>query len=151
MKRLFIFLAFCVIAVHANAQVAGRLTQILNTEQATYGQASYMSAVATGMAQDTDSYETCFDILKSENIIVGNPSLKTPITAKNFADMISKTWNINNSVFYRITNHPRYAFKQMKAAGIIPSNYYPNRVLSGQEMLNIITLCIEKFDTAGRN
>ena len=151
MNRLFLFFAICIIATQVNAQVAGKLTQIINTEQATYGQACYMSAVATGMAQDTDTYERCFDILKSEDIIRGNPSLKDPITAKNFAYMISKTWNINNSVFYRITNHPRYAFKQMKAAGVIPSNYYPNKILSGQEMLNIITLCLDKFDATERN
>ena len=52
---------------------------------------------------------------------------------------------------YRQNNHPRYAFKQMKAAGVIPSNYYPNKILSGQEMLNIITLCLDKFDATERN
>ncbi|MCR5762334.1 MAG: hypothetical protein K6G00_03000 [Treponema sp.] len=151
MKRLTIFLALFVLAVQINAQIAGKLTQIINTEEATYGQASYMTAVAVGMALETDSYETCFDILKDENLIAGNHSLKDSITAKNFADMLSKTWNINNSIFYRITKHPRYAFKQMKAAGVIPSNYYPNRILTGTEMLNIITLSLEKFNIDGRN
>ena len=151
MKRLFIFMAVCMIAVQIHAQVAGKITQIINTEQATYGQASYLAAVAAGMASDADSYERCFDVLKNENMIQGNPSLKDAITAKNFADMISKSWNVNNSIFYRITGHPRYAFKQLKAAGVIPSTYYPNRILSGQEMMNIMTLCLEKFDVTGRN
>ena len=151
MKRLLIFFTLCILIGRVSAQVGGRLTQIVNTEQATYGQASYIAAVSAGLAQDTDSYERCFEILKEENCTSARHSLKDSITVKYFADMLCKTFSVNNSVAYRFVRVPRYAYKQLKAAGVIPDNYYPNRILSGSEMMNTLTLFVENYNISESN
>lgn len=149
MKRFFIIFLLCILISQINAQVAGRITQIINTDQVTYGQISYISAVATGLAQETDSYEKCFEILQSENIITGNHALKDPVSVKHFANIICKAWDVNNSVMYRFFKTPRYALKQLKAAGVIPDSYYPERILTGSEAMNIFTTCLETYGTTG--
>ena len=136
MKRVIVFFLFCMFLTAVYAQSPERITEILNSPQATYGQASYICASARDFIEDDASYEEALQALKSEGFIKGAHYADEPIKIKHLAKLCIKTWDVQNGIMYRLTGASRYALRVLKADGVIADAKEPASIPSGMELLN---------------
>lgn len=135
--------AFCV-----HAQSANVVSELLETEKATLGQVSYLCATELNLISESSSYAEAVDALKKEGILKNSAKLtaESPVRLGQLTLILSKTWKINESLFYNWFQNRRYAFMQCKALNIIPSSATSLKIVSGQEVLNYVTICIGRFE-----
>lgn len=135
-----LFTMFIVFSVHA--QSADVITEILNTEQVTFGQVCYISAVEQGLIDEKDDYDKAIEILAANELIPEVMESFIPIPAGNVAFIMSEIWDIKGGLMYRITKgSPRYSFKQFKSDGVISPLVEPGDFMSGPELLEIYNVC----------
>ena len=131
------------------AQSADVVTDILDSDEVTYGQICYLSAIHQNLIQETDSYETAIDVLLSDGQIPEYVDADAPIVMQNLAFIYAQIWpTMKGGLMFKLTKGaPRYAFKQFKADGVISDDSDPNSILSGSEALNILTACMLQYGT----
>lgn len=147
MKKIITLLAVFIFSFSVYAQNAYVVTDILNSSEITYGQACYLSAVSQGLAADTDDLNKALDILKEKGQISNSIEGSKPVNIQELSSIYAKMFpNIKGGIFFRITKgSSRYAFRQFKADGLIPSNTDPSKILSGQEALSLFTKANLKY------
>lgn len=146
MKKKILFLAIFLLTFALHAQSADVITQILEAEQVTLGQVCYLSAVQQGLVGEKATYQQALQILEEKEQIPKYQFVDMPVPYANLCYIFSKMWNVKGGIMYRVfKSAPRYAFKQFKYDGVIPSNADPNHFLSGQEALNVFTSCSLKY------
>lgn len=138
----------CLLGVYSWAQSADRITDILNSETITYGQASYLAASFLDLVSDSASGSESMDALVENGLIkakhLGNED--DPIPLANFCNICCSAWYVVDSIGYSLFKNPYYAWKEMKAFKYIPTNYTGEKHISGYEALNIVTRCIEHHE-----
>ena len=88
------------------------------------------------------SYDDAIEALVNINQLPSVVDASEPIPLGNLAFLFAKIWNVKGGIFFRITKGaPRYAYKQLKADGIIDENKDPSSKISGIDALNIYTSC----------
>lgn len=142
MKKFLLFVTFFVCVFFCYSQSAQKLTEILSSEQINYGNASWFIAAQKGLIDDTKSEKEAFDAL-SENGYFNylNAEIENSVSLKNFAYLCAKAYNIRGGIMFRITKSPRYAVRELKAMKIIPNDADPNSIITGRQMINILTNC----------
>lgn len=141
MKKILIALSALIFATVAYAQSAEEITKIINSEGVTYGQVCYLTAVHNGLVNDDASETDAMNAWFEENQLTNNGSVDAPINYQDTCFYFAKMWKINGNLFFRLTKgNPRYAYKQLKKDGVLPSSADPSRKLSGIELLNIYTV-----------
>ena len=130
------------------AQSADVTTQILETDEVTFGQVCYLSAVQQGLIYDEASYSDAINVLVQNGQIPETAVMEedNPIPVVNIAFVLSEMFDVKGGVMYRLTKgSPRYAFKQLKTDGIIPSNASPSDTVDGMTLLNMFTKCLNVY------
>lgn len=139
-----LFTLFVVFSVHA--QSADVITDILESEQATFGQVCYISAVEQGLIGDNDDYNKAIEVLAANELIPEIVDANTPMPVGNIAFLMSQIWDVKGGIMYRITKgSPRYSFKQFKTDGVIASTVEPQDFISGPELLEIHNICTRVY------
>lgn len=139
-----IFTLFVVFSVHS--QSADIITDILETEQATFGQVCYISAVEQGLIDEKDDYEKAVEALALNELIPDVVDASLPVPLSDAAFVLSHIWDIKGSLMYSITKgSPRYCFKLFKADRIIPATAEPHDYISGATLLNIYNECVSVY------
>lgn len=142
MKKIFTILACLFITGAVYAQSNEVITEILNTEQVTLGQVCYLSAVYQGFVDESASYEDAINALYEMKQIPSVGYETDSVAMVNLAFIYAQMWNVKGGLLYKITHgSPRYAFKQMKADGVIADYIAPTKLVSGYEALSIFTTC----------
>ncbi len=144
MKRLITILLSLLCAVAAFSQSAEQITKILSSSELTYGEASYLAATALGLISDDAGFGEAIRTAESEKMLKGTHTADEKINVRDFAYLCATAWGINDSLFFWRTHTKRYALKELKADGIIPASYKPERHLTGQEALAIVTRCLDR-------
>ena len=135
-----LFTMFVVFSVHA--QSADVITDILNTEQVTFGQVCYISAVEQGLLDNKDDYNKAIEVMAANELIPEIMDANTPIPAVNISFIMSQIWNIRGGLMYKITKgSPRYSFKQFKSDGVINRNVEPQDYIAGIDLLEMYNVC----------
>lgn len=152
MKKRLIFLfsmIFTAMAIHA--QSADCISELLETQKATMGQVSYLCASHLGIIEESASYEEALTAMKEAGVIRNSKriTVNTPVRMGQFTLILSKCWNIQESLFYKLLKNKRYAFMQCKALGIIPTSTTSVKIVTGREVLNYVTICNEMFPDGG--
>ena len=146
MKKTLLVLAAFFCAITASAQSADVITEILETEEVTFGQISYIVAVQMDLVGEKDSLEIAIEKLYEKGIIPAQEDPDAAIPAVDVAFIYSKLWKIKGGLMYRITKgSPRYAFKQFKSDGVINQDLDPGASLSGAEALSMYTACVNTY------
>lgn len=146
MKKILTLLFALFLVLSAYAQSADVITEILATEEVTFGQISYLTAVQMNIIDDEASYDDAVAALYEGGYIPFVEETDSPVPAVDLAYLYSRLWNIKGGLMYRITNGaPRYAFKQFQADGVISSDLDPSSFVSGAKALSIYTSCINKY------
>ena len=146
MKKFFISLVI-LFSIHSlYAQSATVVTEILNSEKATFGQLCYIVAVHEGLVRDSASYTDAINILFQEGQIPSFAYEDAYVPYANLAYLYAKIFKVKGGLMFRIFHGaPRYAFKQLKYDGIISENALPDSLVSGQKLLDIYTACMIKY------
>ena len=147
MRKILSILFILFIGSLAFAQSADVVTDILNSDEVTYGQVCYLSAIHQGLISETDSYEDAVEVLLSEGQIPEYVDADSPIYMANLAFIYAQIWPyMKGGLMFKLTHgSPRYAFKQFKSDGVISDKADPNSYISGSEALNILTACMMQY------
>lgn len=138
-KILSLFFVFFFI-FNTYAQSSEVVTEIINSPTATFGQICYFVSVHQGFISEDADYNEAIKVLYNKGQIPRVVYEDTPIPLANIAYLYAQMWNVKGGVMYKLFNGaPRYAFKQLKADGVIPQNKNPRSTISGLEALNIYT------------
>lgn len=149
MRKILSILFILFIGGFVFAQSADVVTEILETDEVTYGQVCYLSAIRQGLISETDSYEAAVEVLLSAGQIPEYVDTDSPVYLANLAFIYAQIWpDMQGGLMFRLTKgSPRYAFKQFKTDGVIPDNADPNSYISGSEALNVLTACMMQYGT----
>ena len=146
MKKIVSLLFALFLVLSAYAQSADVITDILETEEVTFGQVCYLTAVQMNIIDDSVSYEGAVTALYEHGYIPEVEDFDAPVPAVDLAYLYSNLWNIKGGLMYRLTKgSPRYAFRQFQADGIIGADVDPANYVSGEKALSIYTSCISKY------
>ena len=150
MKRFFLSILLAAAGFCLSAQSAQKITELIATEKANYGNASWLIAVQTGLAQDTNTDAETFEILVENDYISQKPSAtgerlipsaEDEIKIKDFASLCLRAYKIKGGLMYRITKSPRYALRELKAMKVVSNDADPNTIVSGKQMIHILNTC----------
>jgi hypothetical protein len=146
MKKMIILVAVFLSVCAVHAQTAGFVTEMLAAQRADYGQVSYLSAVYQGIVDETASYGEAFAALEMEGLLPYNVNKTDVVTLAGLACMMTELWPVKGGLMFRITKgSPRYAFRQLKADGILPVDADPSEKVSGSDVLTTYTACQNKY------
>ena len=129
------------------AQSANVITDILESDEATYGQVCYLSAIHQGLISEDATYEDAVEVLYDRGQIPESVGAYDTVYLANLAFIYVQIWpSIKGGLMFTLTKgSPRYAFKKLKSDGVIPDNSDPNSVVSGHQALNILTTCMMEY------
>ncbi len=146
MKKI-VTLVFCfLISLSVYAQSADVITEMLESEEATFGQVSYIAAVQKNLVGEDASYEAAVQALYDNGLIPNYEDPSAAIPLVDIAYIYSRLWEIKGGLMYRLTDgSPRYAFKQFQADGVLGKNQDPSDTVTGAKALSIYTACVKKY------
>ena len=138
------FVLFFAISIYA--QSADVITDVLESEKATFGQVCYLAAVQKNLINEKASYSDAVKALYDNHMIVTLEDADAYIPAVDIAYIFSQLWEVKGGLMYRLTKGaPRYAFKQFVYDGIIDSGTDTSTYLSGAKVLSMYTACSRKY------
>ncbi len=131
----------------AFAQSAKEITAILNTDEVTYGQVCYLSAIHQNLITEDQGYDDAIKVLYENGQLPELVEGNMEVYLQNLAFIYLQMWpDVKGGLFYKLTKgSPRYAFKQLKTDGVISDDADPNSFVSGREALNILTACMLSY------
>ncbi len=146
MKKIVTLFITLFVTLSVYAQSADVITDILESEKATFGQICYLAAVQKNLISETDSYDAAVQSLFENKIIPDLEDSNAAIPLVDIAYIYSRLWPVSGGLMYRITGgSPRYAFKQFQADGILTSKQEPSDFVSGAKALSIFTSCVNQY------
>ncbi len=146
MKKILSIVAALFIFGVVYAQSADVVTDMLAAPEVTFGQVCYLSAVHQGLVSDDAGFEQAIKALYDDGQIPEEVGKDAPVVMVNLAFIYSQMWKVQGGLMYRLTKGaPRYAFKQLKADGIIGEGTDPNDLVSGVEALRLYTSCAIEY------
>lgn len=146
MKKIIVFLAAMILGFSLYAQSAEVITQILDSDEISFGQICYLSAVSQGLISDDSSFDDAISALIKQGQIRESTNANDSAKLSDVASIYAKLFDLKGGLFYRITKaSPRYALKHLKAEGIIPQVYDPSKIISGREALSLFTKCNMRY------
>ena len=136
MRKVLSILIILFIGGFAFAQSAEVVTDILNSDEVTYGQVCYLSAVHQGLISDDADYSEAVQKLYSLGQIPEDAGEYDSVYLANLAYIYVQIWpEMKGVLMFRLSNGaPRYAFKAD-----------PMSIVSGAEALNILTACMMEY------
>lgn len=146
MKRYIsiILATFLVLSVHA--QSADILGDILESEEATYGQVCYLAAVEQGLIPENADFEMAVVALADIGQIPSVVDANVPVPYVDAIFIMSHMWKIKGGVMYKITGgSPRYTFRQFKYDAVIPQNIQSTDCMSGRDLLTLYTTAVKVY------
>ena len=147
MRKVLSILLVMLIGGLAFAQSAKEITAILNTDEVTYGQVCYLSAIHQNLITEDQGYDDAIKVLYENGQLPELVEGNMEVYLQNLAFIYLQMWpDVKGGLFYKLTKgSPRYAFKQLKTDGIISDDADPNSFVSGREALNILTACMLSY------
>ncbi|MCR5285664.1 MAG: hypothetical protein K6D95_08700 [Treponema sp.] len=142
MKKFIIFCSLFFISFSVFAQSADVITQILNSKEVTTGQLAYLAACNQNLITDDASFDEAVDVLIDNSLMATDATALDIPTIETVAKILAKNWHVKGGLFFKMTKgSARYAFKQLKADGIISPRTDPKTIISGRQALDLITKC----------
>lgn len=149
MKKFLIICAVLFTGLSLYAQSADVVTDILSSDEVTFGQAAYISASSQGLIKDEASMEDALSILIEKEQIAEDTESSDVLTIQDLAGIYAKAFDVKGGLFYKLTKgSPRYAFKYFKTEGLIPTNTDPSKYPTGTEALSLFTKCNLRYGEA---
>ncbi len=137
-KAIIALLVALFVSLGAVAQSAQKVSEILETNEISKGQASYFTCVYKDISDESVSDEEAFSVLKEKNLFKSTENANDKISLSKACFLIARTAEMKGGIFYSITHSARYAFREFKAVGIVPQNADPMQSVSGSEFIALL-------------
>lgn len=143
MKKGIVLLLILFLGFAAYGQDASKVTEILEAEQLTRAQASYIAVSWLDSANESLDFAETAQIALEQGLLKDGVDVNEPIRLDELAGLCMKAWNVPGGLFYRMTKANRYAYKELVVRQFLPSNGDPSFTVSGAEGLNVMYQCME--------
>jgi len=160
MKKTLLCTAIAFICTaFAFSQSSEVMSEIIDSEKATCAQISYLPALYANKITEDDSSKSIgvmpaskesssptkesFEALKAEDFFASDDEADSAATVAKISYVYMKALGIKGGLFYTLFPSPRYAFKELKARGILPVETDPSMTISGRESLDLFSSCLE--------
>lgn len=149
MKKIIVtlLLFFCSTFFSA-AQSSERLSDLMETDKISKGQAAYLTATLMNLVEESAGNQDAFAVLQEHKLFSAKDNPDDAITIGHISLLYMKACGIKGGILYTITKNRRYAFRELKARGILPNQVTSTMLLSGLDALNLLNDCISKSEGA---
>lgn len=144
MKKIFACLVISLVtSISVFSQSSAVLSEMLETEEASYAQAAYLPAIYVNLVSDEASQEEAFKALRDNGYFKENTNSQESLSLSQLSYIYVKAFQIKGGLFCRMLKSPRYAFKELKALGVLPPEADPAMLVSGRDVIDIFNHCLE--------
>ena len=147
MKKVSAFILAALLFVPAAfSQSADKMSDVLKSKEVTLGQACYFFATASENVKDNVSYEKALDYFKERSVLKSSASENDNATFASLALLANDVFNIQGSLCLSLFKSGRYAYRQMKADGVLTKRDDPSLVPDGHKFFSVLTRCLDKYE-----
>ena len=144
MKKTFAALIFLLAAIAAHSQDAQKISEIIESEQITNEQSAWIACQSAQVLDESASYSDALAFAVQKGWISNGAVSSNPINLKALCGLYVKASGLKCGLFYKISKADRYAFKELKAKGVLDSTADPSMKVSGQNALAILNACVKR-------
>lgn len=119
------------------AQSNSFIDKLLAEEQASFGDAAVIALAAAGKIRAEATPAEALNFLGTEQWGIDKKA-EEPATLGDLCYLLMKGFAMNGGMMYALFPGPRYATREFDYLGIIYRNTIPSRLLSGEEVMQII-------------
>lgn len=138
MKKIILSVIATFFLASAFAQSSQKISEILEKEEISNGQASYFACVYKKLVDESATEDDAFSVLQEKNLFKFDEKSDEKISLSKACFLISETSQMKGGIFYSIFHSPRYSLHEFKALGIVPQNAEPSQTVSGSEFIAIL-------------
>lgn len=147
-KVIAVSAALLLAAASLCAQSAERISSIITSREITYGQAAYLTASyryeSEGKAEaEPLSEEAAFTEMVTGGYISQKHQAGDTIPLNELSLLYMRVTNLSGGLFYSLFHTPRYAYRELKAQGLIPEKSDPSQKVAGRDSIALLSGCIE--------
>ena len=139
-KKLLIMLLIFISTFKLSAQTAAEMDSLLETETVTIAAAARFVLGAAELLRPelsgAEAERAAFELAVSNGWITQEADELASL--KDISFLIINAFEIKGGVFYRFFRNPRYAFREMVYQNHIQGRAYPDMLVSGPRLLQII-------------
>ncbi|MCR5046122.1 MAG: hypothetical protein K6A42_06065 [Treponema sp.] len=144
MKRFAALIAFFLLTYVVSAQSADKISQIIDSQEITYGQSAWLACSCATESGDKMSFEEAVSIAAKKGWIKDGFISDGTINLQELCGMFVKVSQVKCGLLYRITKSDRYAYKELRANGTLDSSADPSMKVTGPNAVAILNSCIKK-------
>jgi len=135
-------LSICVVSLLAAGMAVAQsnevIDEILEQEEATFGQAAYIAFLAAGAAPEDATVEEVYRDISWAEWNLDQKAIDASVTVGEFSYLVMENMGIQGGLMYRMIPGPRYAARELDYLEFFLGSGSPYRALSGQEMLHVM-------------
>jgi hypothetical protein len=146
MKKIFAAVLLLSTAL-LSAQTAAELEDLLNTKEITWAEAAYFTLASSAKtapvhgqaaARQAAVRQTAFQFVRERGWLPKNAEAEGRARLDGLSLLLMRSFNISGGLMYQLFHNGRYAYREMKARGVIRSRTYLTDTVSGAEFLQIL-------------
>ncbi|MBQ3671296.1 MAG: hypothetical protein II921_07460 [Treponema sp.] len=140
MKKLISAVLFSLLSAVFFAQSSQALTEILESENLTYGQLAYLIGTYKDIVKEDDTdIESTVKAFSSIEYFPKDVKSTDKATLGTTSMALTKATGVRGGVFYRLTyGCQRYAIRELKAKNILPPSADISNPVTGKEAIGIL-------------
>ncbi len=143
MKKMLAAIVFAMaFSVAASAQSVEKITELIDSQETTFGQASYLALSYAEKIDEDASYQDALQAAVELGWVKDGAKAGSAISLKEFSALCVKAAGMKGGLFYKLTKAPRYAYKELKALGFLDKEADPWKKISGQDAVNLFNVCV---------
>lgn len=147
MKKVFAAVFFMAASFVIHAQSMESISQIVESPAINYGQAAYLALTYSGGIDEGASEAEALDAAVKKDFIKSGAVDVAAIKLSEFSALCLKATGLKGGLFYRVSGKSgRYAFKELKAMGLLDKAADPGMTVSGQNALSLFNACVKKAE-----
>lgn len=143
-KEVLMLFVFLFSAFFAFSQSSEKISELINAEKLTKGQAAYLAASYMDLMQDDADENEAFEVLKELKLFKANEKPEEAIRLNQVSQIYMKACGLRGGIMYSITKSRRYAFNELKAKGLLPALVTSSMYISGMDGVNLLNDCITR-------
>ena len=145
MKRYALLFLCMLCLLPMFSQSAAVISDILEKQEATYGDFSYFIAAREGkVAPPAEG----FTWGKQFEAFPGEASSEDSVSVKTVSFFLMNSYELPGGLMWSATQKPRYAWRELKANGFWKTGTDPDHILGGQELVQAMNRFAEMFPEA---
>jgi len=143
---LFAAAALCALCAPLAAQSNAFVDSLLAAPEATLGQAAYLLLTARGALPESASPAQAVEALAAQGWKTPTSSADEPLSLGEYCFLLMQAYELKGGLMYRIAPGARYAARELAYRRLIRGKAYPNRSLSGEEVLAVLRGLLEQLE-----